>query len=647
MDCSHLTASRPNPSKKVSRCLTILKKEISELSATRQVKAITSQWGLSIRPQSLSFLLSKAHRSKRKTLDKNRSKRLDQRLNPLPDHSSILMPRLTAILTDLIPGDPTSIIPGLGIPPPPVLLATLEKLNHVDHRSSMFSSAATAATVAAKIAAAAHATHTSLHTTTSLQQHNNNTIDAEAEAKQRPRDPKHYKLIQDAREQQNKLRQGIVLLQSRVEECLDMVGRTRDDNNLALRLGHEAIQRKLETRKHELAKARTKISSASQMLWLIPILALEKLLKNGGTRNNTRQHVSTQDYQRNKKYQTKKFRRKAAAARGLTVGLNVPGYGRGLYYLNKDSDMDKKIDATDDTHVQSFFQRQSTEKSVLSAPMKKLQKKLSSLRVKQSNNVSAEDFSKNFLQPKKRRSNTSDRANGISLRMASSFQLSERLLRRFEFELLQEDRAVSQILCHVWLLSINYSHQKRTAVDPFAIPTVVRALENVLLQEKDEDKRTVLEDDLIVCWRLLTSSRVFRESQLRHVTIPKTKRKKIPQLPSSTGMRKKQRPHSAHAGSRRTKTTTASLLSADKDRERRKTIVHRRQRPSTASADRSSTPTSIPVLGALGRSSSTKILLLSNNMQMAEKQKQKRRRPQSAVQMGSSTRRWVVQDRNL
>ena len=54
-----MSERRSTASKRVTRCLTTLQREIDELSATKRVKSITSQWGLSIRPHSLSFLLSK------------------------------------------------------------------------------------------------------------------------------------------------------------------------------------------------------------------------------------------------------------------------------------------------------------------------------------------------------------------------------------------------------------------------------------------------------------------------------------------------------------------------------------------------------------------------------------------------------------
>ena len=447
MASNHRTkiVARRTTSKRVHRVLNIIQSEIDELAATDHVKSITSSWGLSIRPQSLKFLLSKKHRSRRSEQRKQTSTRLNRQLNPPLDHSQVLMPRFTGLLTRLIPGDPTGINPSLGLPPPQLLIETLERINHMS-RTSMFSSIATATNESEKSEtsdsmesvrnnqrknAAAHKKNNRRTLTLKEHQHEDQLRE---EAKRRRRDPKHFKLVQDARDQQHKLRQGIVLLQSRVEECQNLVGRTTNDNNLALRLGHEKIQHRLNKRKNELEKSTPPPSTTTRQLWLLPLQALEKLLKNGsvtakssGYNSRSSSHSRKNDSassggggsgggggatHRRRKEHHALFRKRAASARGLTTGLNAPDFGHGLYFLKNDS-------------------KSSRPRPTSAPPMKKKFKPFKSLG----------------REPQQHEENIHSH---LSLPMASHFHLTENLLRRFEFELLQEDRAVSQILCKLF-----------------------------------------------------------------------------------------------------------------------------------------------------------------------------------------------------
>ena len=208
---------------------------------------------------------------------------------------------------------------------------------------------------------------------------------------------------------------------------------------------------------------------------------------------------------------------------------------------------------------------------------------------------------------------------------------------------------------HLWLLSIRYTKEVRSIksmyLDPFSLPTLVASLEHLLNHEnheKDDRKRIMLEDDLMVCWRLLTSSRVFRESQLRQVVIQKTKNQ-----PNNSGLLSpiKQRPKSAHAGHRKRTTTSRfrkeqerQQLREKKVKENQKKYVVRqqRQRPATAGPiGRSSTPSSFPVsnYGTNKMGFSTQIILnpaddsdFSRKKNRTKRRKRRLRRPQSAVQ---------------
>jgi hypothetical protein len=656
-----MSERRSTASKRVTRCLTILQREIDELSATKRVKSITSQWGLSIRPQSLSFLLSKKHRRKRADLRRQSSKRLDRRLNPPLDHSQVLMPRFLSIVQKLIPGDPTGICLGLGIQCSDVLLDTLEKYNcTLSHKNSIFSSASTAATVKVSTEAAA-AVVTAKKTTSSLFSSNNYSStptsskeDNKGRPNRRSRDPKHYKLVQDAREQQNKLRQGIVLLQSRVEEIMGMVGRTTDENNLALRLGHEKTQEKLNQRRDELLKSKPPPSKVTRILWMTPILALERLLKyNLASRENSQ---SATDRKVRQNVQLQKFKKKAASARGLTTGINVEGFGKDFYYLGQRNQHQEEV--LDDINALN-----NNRNSLSGKLLKSKIQKLTSLGKLKLASISS---TKNFLLEKKRRSNIADRANGISsLRVTSSFHLNETLLRRFEFELLEEDRAVSQILCHLWLLSVNYSNKmktkKSTYLDPFSMKTMLNALDDLLKEENNNrERRMLLENDLYVCWKLLTSSRVFRESQLKHIKLEKTKNQ-----PSITTTTKKIRPKSA-TYSRGSRLSSSSLpLSSNRPksahpscsksahsnnnniyRVKNKNEGYIIKRPSTACIlGRIESLKSMTSFGATGRRSSTLIL---NDLKDTKKRGRRTfRRPKSAVHIGSDSRRWRVKDDSL
>ena len=183
-------------------------------------------------------------------------------------------------------------------------------------------------------------------------------------------------------------------------------------------------------------------------------------------------------------------------------------------------------------------------------------------------------------------------------------------------------------------------------LDPFSLPTLVTSLEHLLKHEKDNRKKIMLYDDLVGCWRLLTSSRVFRESQLRQVVIQKTKNQ-----PNSSGLLSpmKQRPKSAHAGHR--KRTTSRFRKEQQREQQRKQQVQtnqkkyivrqQRQRPATAGpVGRSSTPSSFPIsnYGTNKMGFSTQILNpadesnFSRKKNQTKRRKRRLRRPQSAVQ---------------
>ena len=205
---------------------------------------------------------------------------------------------------------------------------------------------------------------------------------------------------------------------------------------------------------------------------------------------------------------------------------------------------------------------------------------------------------------------------------------------------------------HLWLLSIRYTKEVRSIksmyLDPFSLPTLVASLEHLLNHEKDDRKRIMLEDDLMVCWRLLTSSRVFRESQLRQVVIQKTKNQ-----PNNSGLLSpiKQRPKSAHAGHRKRTTTSRFRKEQErqqlrekqvKENEKKYVVRQQRQRPATAGPiGRSSTPSSFPVsnYGTNKMGFSTQIILnpaddsdFSRKKNRTKRRKRRLRRPQSAVQ---------------
>ena len=593
-------STRTRAKRRVRRCLNILQAEIDELTPSDAVVAITSAWGLSMRPPSNSLILSRRNREKRAQLAQQRDRRLHRRLNPPLDHSKTLMPRFIKTIKTLLPGDPTNIMSGgLGLPPPPVLMETIQQLCFQEHMCF----------------------------TASISSEKLREVESKYEDKEdqrmRQRDPKHYKLIQDARSQQNKLREGIAHLQTQVIEIQNMVGRTTSDNNIALRLSHEATQRKLEERKQKLSKDIPIASQDTSPLWLLPIHALESILrsdrnpKNQQTpatnhrnkQNQRNRSLNLKANQRRKKLRNKKFRNDAMRARGLTVGLSVPGMGRSLYSLSKDAATDKKFDREDDEEdeVTSVFLKLN-DSSVVS-PLKKKLAKL--CRASISSISSAEDFSKRSLLQRVRRV-------GIGQKRKSSrsqFRLSESIVRRFEYELLKEDRIVSQVLCHLWLLTITFSSKQKSGknADPFQKQTVVAAIEQLL--ESNNEKRNEMEQELITVWRLVTSSRIFREENIhRNQNIAKNQMLKSSNGPAIKTNNSKQRirPSSAHAGSVR------RMIPQTK---KRTTII--RNRPSTAGSSGRSSSSKVPNFIP---STSTRTNLSSTTILRGNKQ-----RPQSAL----------------
>ena len=575
----------------VHQCLNQMQLEIDELTPSDEVMCITSQWGLAMRPQSNALLLSRKNHKKRKDLAKQKSKRLHRRLNPPPSQTEILLPRFQSILTDLLPGDPSCIMAGLGIKPPPILLEKFELMNNLAAPTSIFSVASC-----------------------SLNKNKNSVQQRQQsqQSQQTQRDPKHYKLVQDARKQQHKLREGIARLQDEVQKCLDVIGRTKDDNNLALRIAHEATQTKLEKRKHEISKDVPKPNSQTNPLWLLPILALETVLKStsvakktnpfnvmtdsyaaagggGGNKQYQQNQVSVKQQKLERRRRQKQFRKMAVSARGLTVGLSVAGFGRSLYSLSKDAGIDRYMnDEDDDDNVKAVMLHHVVTNGSHNTNLP-LKKKLAKLDNRQSNRSSTAslsiDFTKRFLKQRLRRGNI-----GAPPIRSSTFRLSETMLRRFEFELLQEDRTVSQILCHIWLTTTKFAaeHSHGKSADPFTVDTIAAALQQLVNNVEDLTQRKDMERDLVECWRIVTSSRIFREHQLRHKTSSRT----VTIQNQQNHRRKKQqrRPQSAHAG---TKNNRRAIIS---NNNRASTFQQRgRKRPSTAQpSGRSSTGTTLP-----------------------------------------------------
>ena len=556
------------PSRRVSLCLAVLEGEIDALVASADVQFAIKEWGLSTRPRRNRDAVT-AQQRRRARHHREKAARLNAQLNPRPT-DIVLRPRFSALLDLFAHGDPANITPGLGLSPPRLLTAAI---------ADAISSSPSAIGPGLSLSSQASSTSSTLDSAESLARTHRRRSRLRrrsiAEASKEPstwtEDQSHHDaMILAAERQQEQLKEGISKLQAAIEECLVATGRTQLNQNMATMTMLNYKQERLRSRSVKLLEDVPQPSQQTTLLWLLPIMGLEQLLKSMGSEvtrrrkayavelaaqtaaanaqttqpaSNTSHHrrhhryrpatapamrddllgtskiskerrarirqeqlkASHQDRQglevmqgtlgfASKAREARKtapllLREAARECRGLTVGAQVKGFGRGLYSLDEDDDGDghgvinaiqeecvrEKRRGCGDHRRRSYMEKM--KRLVRAAEYAARGGSCSTHEEDRDNDKLSGDARVGMYVRKRRGNVAAGRHGSLSLQGRSTntwFELSEDVLRRFEFDLLQEDRTISQVVSCIWARTMHVCELAGT--DPFLPSSIADAI---------------------------------------------------------------------------------------------------------------------------------------------------------------------------
>ena len=535
-----LLLPRRSSSQRVLQCLDQMADELDELEPSPVVRVITSSWGMSIRHDRSMRQNFRLSLQKQRQLQDTKQKTLKRQLNP-PASDEALEKNLLFILKKFVPGDPGRITPGLGLLPPRHLTtkggdAEAKALDGDAEGSSSYSedSKGTTEALRQKRLGPLHATASSIFAEDSSSDEDEVHSLSDKQSKRR--------LLEQSKRQQRQLREGIECLQAQVEHCLELTGKTKISDSMARRLALEKEQEHLEERGRHMLNDVPEASPNSCLLWIIPIMGLEQLLAQPNKPNTGSSGAFSQPplqqlqpEQPSELHQLQPrgaflkhalLQKAAAQSRGLVVG-QTSGNSSNLYALDDGSK--KRINLTGgvlESQAPAFCQlkraikKQENEarrqRQRLRNSRSKLKRPLSdaaltggesagngdaqSKRIYSESTVSGDSsrrFSSRRLYMRKRRGNVAAGSHGSLMQQGRNtaswwFSLSGKVLRRFEFDLLLEDRSVAQVLSCIWTKTLAFA--RKNGADPFLPSTVATALG---LLRDEAVKRIVAEQEAL------------------------------------------------------------------------------------------------------------------------------------------------------
>ncbi len=573
------------PSRRVSLCLSALEGEIGALVASADVQYAIKEWGLSARPRRNRAAVS-TQRRRRARHHREKAAKLNAQLNPRPT-DAVLWPRLSALLDLFTHGDPANITPGLGLGPPRLLTAAIADEHHHHHHAqsgggslsspsaigpgASLSSSSSSSSISSSVLDSVESLARTHRRRSRLRRRS--IAEASHEQSALTEDQSHHDaMILAAERQQEELKEGIGKLQAAIEECLVATGRTQPNQNMATMTMLNHKQERLRSRSAKLLEDVPHPSEQTTLLWLLPIMGLERLLKSMGsevTRRRTvyaderaaqaaaaatptsqagsstnrrhrrhrrrpatapamqdgvfgvssiskarREHMHREQLKgrhqgrprseatrgtldlavqarRARKAAPLLLREAARECRGLTVGAQVEGFGRGLYSLD-DDDYNGGDRVTDTREEESGGDKRRSRgghhrRRSYIEKMKRLVR-VAEHAARESTSASSHEADRDNdatsgdarvgMYVRKRRGNVAAGRHGSLAAQGrptnSWFTLDDDVLRRFEFDLLNEDRTISQVVSCIWARTMHVC--QLADIDPFLPSSIADAI---------------------------------------------------------------------------------------------------------------------------------------------------------------------------